>query len=147
MSCYTWINYGYGINVDDLVITEDVEKINKFLDYAPKYKKEVFEKFADCDITEPIRDDYEELDEDYHLGFASLIKEVLCEYSDISFVACEDEGGDKYVMFCEAYPWNMSEKEKSLTTEMLDEIMSIVSLIVENPESLSFAQHECENWG
>jgi len=147
MSSYTWINYGYGINVDDLIITEDVKKINKFLDYAPEYKKEVFEKFADCDITEPIFEDYEELDEDCRLGFASLIKEVLSEYSGIVFTACDDADGNKYVMYRQDYPWNMSEAEKGLTEERVKEIMSIMSLIVENPEKLSFGEIEAENYG
>lgn len=147
MSSCTWVNYGYGIKLDDVIITEDVKKINKFLDYAPEYKKGVLEVFADNDITEPVFSDYEELDGDWYLGIATLIKEVLTEYSGIVFTACGDAGGYKYVMYCQNFPWNMSEAEKGLTKEKLSEIMSIMGIIVENSEKLSFSEVEAENYG
>ena len=50
-------------------------------------------------------------------------------------------------MYRQDYPWNMSEAEKELTEEKLKEIMSIMSLIVENPEKLSFGEIEAENYG
>jgi len=148
MSCKTWIDYGYGFCLGNLILTDDTGKIDKFLDYAPEYKKRVFETFKESGITEPYFEDYEELDQDYCLGVASLIKEVLNEYCGLEiFCSCENYENDKYVMYCRDFPWNMSKEEKELTTEKLDEILSIVSILFENPEDLSFGEVEAEGWG
>lgn len=148
MSSCTWINYGYGFCLKGLTITKDTEKLDKFLDYAPEYKKTVLETFKEWDITEPVLEDYEELDQDYNLGIASLIKEVLNEYCGLEvFCSCGNHENDKYVMYCRNFPWNMSEAEKELTEEKLNEILSIVSIIFENPDELTFGEVESEDWG
>lgn len=148
MSCSTWISYGYGFCLGNLIITDDAEKIDKFLDYAPEYKKRVVETFKESGITEPRFEDYEELFENSCFGIASLIKGVLNEHCGLEiFCSCEDYENDEYVMYCRDFPWNMSKEEKELTPEKLDEILSIVSVLFENPEDLSFGEVEAEDWG
>ena len=46
---------------------------------APKYQKDVQGWLEEHDISEPTVDDYLEFDQDYCLGLASILKEVIFE--------------------------------------------------------------------
>lgn len=121
MSYSTRHVYGYGICVTDIK-TVSVECLQALIHLAPKYEHEIQEWFAECEISEPSVDDYLEFDQDYMLGLATLLKEVIEEAEGICFSACEDYSDKRYLFYEPSYPWNLPEKEKTLTEENIMEI-------------------------
>lgn len=122
MSYYSWHNYGYGIQVDDIKINS-VENLKKLIALAPKYEKQINEWFADCNITNPTIDDYFDFDQDYNLGLATLLGKVIWEAEEIGFVYCDDYDGNTFLIFAPRYPWNITEKEKNLTEKDVENII------------------------
>ena len=76
MSYNTWHTYGYGIVVSDLK-NVTYERVEKLIQRAPKYEKDYKDWLAQCGITEPSLDDIDEFDEDYSLGLATTLREVI----------------------------------------------------------------------
>jgi len=111
MGYSTWHTYGYGICIDDIETT--VEKIEELLSKAPKYRKEIHDWFEECDVTKPTVRDYEDYDEDWHCGLATILCSVIKEVDDVQFVAVDDFDGNRFLLFPECYPWQLNEKEKN----------------------------------
>ncbi len=142
MSYQTWHTYGYGFSTDDLM-PDTVEKMEALLEKAPEYSKQIHEWFDDCEITEPTVDDYLEFDEDYHLGLATTLKEVITEATGIDLVSCDDFDGVKYLLYVPLYPWQMSEKDKLLTQEELDAVFTeFVAIVTDTKPDIDFQSVE-----
>lgn len=130
MSTVEWGIVGYGVCVDQIETTVDC--IEEMLSYAPEFQKDVHEYFEECEITEPVLDDYLGYDQDYMTGIAYLIGKVVEEAEGINLSAEIDGYGICYVMFPGGYPWHLNQKEKTLTEEQMRSVFAkYVSILTE----------------
>lgn len=118
MSYTTWHNYGYGICVDDIK-TKDVARLEQLLAMAPKFSGGLHEWLSKSEITEPVWDDYMEYDQDFCLGLATILKEVIEEAEEIQMTACDDFDSVTYLLYSPSYPWQLKGDERDLTEEQL----------------------------
>ena len=110
---------------------------------APKYQKDVQGWLEEHGISEPTVDDYLEFDQDYCLGLASILKEVIFEAEHIDFVACDGYDAMKYLLFCPSYPWHITEYERHLTEEKIEEILNrYVSVLTDTPPDIGYQSVE-----
>ena len=121
MSYSTWHNYGYGICVDD-INTQNVERLRALLELAPKFKAKIEDWLSELDIKEPSWDDYMEFDQDYCLGLATILMEVIAEAEGIDLTACDNYDSKAYLLYQPMYPWDMSESDRGLTKEKVAEL-------------------------
>lgn len=142
MSYRTWIDYGYGICVSYIEV-DSVEKLEKLLSLAPKFHSDIHDYFKESQITEPTVDDYIEYDDSYFLGLASLLKEVIQEAEGIELYACDDYDFENYLIYPPMYPWQMTEKYKSMTEESLNELFrKYVSILTDEPVDIDYQSIE-----
>lgn len=120
-----WINYGYGFNVSAFEPT--LKGINKLILKAPETINLYFpnggNKFRSLDEVEELSDEYG--DGYYYIG-ASLWGPFLTavrELENIHLIWANNFEGENFIMFPQMLPWNMNEKEKSLTIDKLDAIL------------------------
>lgn len=118
MSYTSWHTYGYGICLSKLECNS-IERMQKLLELAPKYYKSVQNWLREQHITKPDVDDILESDQEYHLGMATVLQSVILEAENIRFTACDDYNSETYLVYEPSYPWNMPEKERNLTEEIL----------------------------
>lgn len=118
MSYTSWHTYGYGICLSKLECNS-IEQMQKLLELAPKYYKSVQNWLREQHITKPDVDDILESDQEYHLGMATVLQSVILEAENIRFTACDDYNSETYLVYEPSYPWNMPEKERNLTEEIL----------------------------
>lgn len=121
MSYSTWHNYGYGICVDD-INTQNVERLQALLELAPEFKAKIEDWLSELNIKEPSWDDYMEFDQDYCLGLATILKEVIAEAEGIDLTACDNYDSKAYLLYQPMYPWDMSESDRGLTKEKVAEL-------------------------
>lgn len=123
MAHISWHVYGYGICTDTIKTTP--EKIENLLIHAPKLRERIHESFKDYEINTPSVDDYTETVEELFencCGVATLLKAVILEAEDLGLVACDDYDCSDFLVFTPEYPWQMTEIERSMTEEKLNEI-------------------------
>lgn len=148
MSCNTWHNYGYGICTDAIETTP--ERIEQMLALAPKFAAELHASFEDCEITEPTVDDYTETAGELDCGgygMVSLMKGVIEEAEGIEHLtACDDFDCQNFLIYKPCYPWQMTEKDMTLTEEGLRLIFAkYVNILTD--EVLDVDYQEVENGG
>lgn len=132
MSYSTWHTYGYGICTDEIETT--VEKIEELLNKAPKYKKEIHNWFEECEITKPTIEDYEEFDQDWYCGLATILCSVIREADDVQFEVANDFDDNRFLLFPTCYPWQLNEREKNFTKEDIEKIIrKYVSILTDKP--------------
>ncbi len=145
MSMRTYINYGYGFCVEELVV-ESPERIEKLISLAPDYQKKVHGSLKANGITEPTVDDYLEFTDDCENGFADFLAEVMMEATGLWFCSCCDYDGDSYVLYMPDYPWNMTEKDNGVTAEYIKKLMKEYVAIISDT-SIDVDYQEVENCG
>lgn len=122
MSYQSWHIYGYGICVSKLQ-NVTVEKLRVLLSMAPEYRAKVENWLKESEISEPTVEDYYDFDQDYYLGLATILKEVIQEADHIEFTACDDYDGAEYLLFEPLYPWQIREEERFLTEEKIAKLL------------------------
>ena len=145
MSMRTYINYGYGFRVEELVV-ESSERIENLISLAPDYQKKVHGCLKTNGITEPTVDDYLEFTDDCENGFADFLAEVMMEATGLWFCSCCDYDGDAYVLYMPDYPWNMTEKDNGVTAEYIKNLMKEYVAIISDT-SIDVDYQEVENCG
>ncbi len=145
MSFQTWHNYGYGICTDD-ISCNSVEKMQDLLRFAPKFRESLNKWFVEAEIDEPSYDDYIESDQDYSLGLATILYEVIKEAEKIEFLACDDFNGKNYLIFPPIYPWDIARKEKRLTEKKIQKILRKYIAILTD-EEIEITYQSVENGG
>lgn len=142
MSYTTWHTYGYGIRVSD-ILEKDVQRLEKLISLAPKYQAEIEEWLVECGIPEPAYEDYLEFDQDYMLGLATILKEVILEAEGIELTACDGYDGDEYLLYCPDYPWNQA-KRKQLESEAAVEklFQKYVPILTDEPITVEYRSVE-----
>lgn len=145
MSYISWHNYGYGICTDD--ITErSIERLKNLLALAPEFNAQMQKWLADSEIEDPAWDDYMGFDQDCCMELAALLKEVILEVEGLDLLACDSEDGDKYLIYEPSYPWKLSEVERSLTEERLQEMFKrYIGVLTDKPIDITY--QEVENGG
>ena len=142
MSFCTWHNYGYGIRTDNLKI-KSVESLEELVHLAPELEKQIKEYFYDCEISTPKIKDYLEFDEDFHNNLASLMRMVIEETEKINLTSCDDFEGYDYLLYQPCYPWQMSEVDRQLNQEKLDELFKrCFSIVTEDCIKLDYLEPE-----
>ena len=118
MSYISWHIYGYGICVSEM---EEIpaERIQELLVAAPKFADKINQWLSESGIEDPGYDDYVDYDQDFMLGMATILKEVILEAEGIEFTACDDYDGKQYLVYEPSYPWQVTQEETGLTEERI----------------------------
>lgn len=103
MNYCTWHTHGYGIKVSEIKDCP-VERLQVLLASAPKFHGEIQKWLIECEITKPTYGDYLEFDQDFLLGLATILKEVIAEVESITLTACDDYDGQTYLVYEPVYP-------------------------------------------
>ena len=130
----TWHNYGYGVCTTGIAANTTVDKIERLLELAPKFKEEMKLYFEEANIIDPRVDNYVRYDESCRYGIASVLQEVIEEAEGIEFCACDDLDSKCYLIYSSKYPWELTEKDMSLTEEKLGDILKKYISILTNKE-------------
>ena len=146
MSYTTWHNYGNGICTDDIQ-EHSVTRLQELLELAPQFHAEVQSWLLEQDITAPTWEDYMDYDsDDYDLGLATIIKEVIEEAEGFDLTACDDCNGKGYVLYQAKYPWQITDTDKPLTEKKLTDIFNhYVSILTD--EAIPVEDQSVENGG
>ena len=145
MSYQTWHTYGYGICVSDIK-ERSVERLNKLIALAPSYRQEISDWLEECEIEAPTFDDYLEFDQDYHLGLATILKDVILEAEGIELVACDSYDGDDYLLYGPSYPWSNVGQKRLKTEEDAEKLFQkYISVLTDEPIEIGY--HSVENGG
>jgi len=145
MSYTSWHNYGYGIRVDDIACS-DVERLEQLLALAPEFSAKLHRWLSENEITAPTWDDYMDYDQDFYLGLATILKEVIEEAEGIPITACDGEDSVAYVLYQPNYPWELADRERNLTEQQVAEIISrYVRVLTSEPIEIDY--QEVENGG
>lgn len=145
MSYCTWHNYGYGFRTDNIHI-DSPERVRDLIHLAPDYEAWVLETFSENEITTPSLEDYLSLDEDFDNGIATILAEVIEEIEHIPLTHCDDFDGSVYLTYQPTYPWKLTEAEKMLTVEKLDEMLrKYAAIVTDDPIEMDY--QEVENGG
>lgn len=138
MSYSTWHNYGYGICVDD-INTQDIERLQTLLVLAPEFKAKIDGWLSEREIQESSWDDYMEFDQDFQLGLATILKEVIAETEGIDLTACDDYDSKAYLLYQPMYPWNITDADSGMTEEKVAGIFRhYVSILTEVPIDIDY---------
>jgi len=133
MSYVSWHTYGYGIVVSDLR-NVTYERVEKLIQRAPKYEKAYKDWLTQCRIAEPTLEAIAEFDEDYGLGLATTLREVILESEGVELTSCNDYDGKTYLLYEPSYPWWLKDRERHLTeTDICSLLAKYVSIITDEP--------------
>lgn len=145
MGSAIWVNYGIGVCTTDLKI-KSTKSVAKLISLAPDFNEYVKQVFADCDISKPTLEDYLELDEDYQNGIAYILQEVINELTEINVTACDDINGKRYLLYQPLYPWQMTNLEKGLDKQTVEDILTQYISVITNTE-FAIDEISAENCG
>lgn len=123
MSYTSWHTYGYGVCLSRLEC-DSMERMQRLLELAPEYHQSVQNWLKEQHIEKPDVDDILESDQEYRLGLATVLQNVILEAENIQFTACDDYNSETYLVYEPSYPWDISEKEQNLTEETLRRILA-----------------------
>ena len=129
MSYSTWHTYGYGICVSG-IREPSIERLQNLLAMAPVLQRNVQEWLASHGIPDPDYEDYMEFDQDYRLGLATILKEVILEAENVELEACDSFEGKDYLLFCPNYPWNRKNQRQLKTEEAVAELFRKYILVL-----------------
>ena len=137
-------NIGYGFRTDNIHIAS-AERVRALIHLAPDYEAWVLGVFSEDKITDPSLEDYLNLDDDAN-GIATVLAEVIGDVEHISLTHCVDFDGRIYLIYQPKYPWEISEAEKTLTPEKLDEMLRKYAAIVSD-DAIELDYQKVENVG
>lgn len=145
MSWNCWHTYGYGVKVSAFQKIS-MSKVVELIQTAPNYAKKFDKWLQECEIEEPTLGDLEEFDEDYCIGLATVMQQIILEKENLELVACSDFDDNTFLLYPQGYPWNMNEQEKSLTEQDIQSLMvKYLSKITD--EVITVDYYEPENGG
>ena len=146
MSSYYFRTYGYGVQISELEKVS-MSKVMELIQTAPKFAQTFNKWLSDNDIKEPTLDDLRDFDEDYCLGLATVLSEVITECEKMCILtACGDLNGETFLMYTQTYPWYMNEKEKNMTPEDIQTLLKkYISKITD--EAITIDYYDPENGG
>ena len=113
MSYQSWHVYGYGVMLSDFTNISMAAVID-LVQNAPQFAVGFNEWLNGRGSNDPALEDLVDFDQDFCLGLATILKEIVEECEGIVLTACSDLDGNKYLLYSQEYPWRMSEAEKGL---------------------------------
>lgn len=155
MSYETWHNYGIGI-CTDLIETNPkrlralIESVPVFSGRMKKWCKDLYQRRNWESLTEEdIIDLYEMYGDFGSYKLAGIMYEVVAEQYEIHLSVCDNYMGEMYCLFSSMYPWEMNEKEKSLSEVDIKKLFSklIGYISDQNIFDLNYGWHSVENGG
>lgn len=142
MSYNSWYTNGYGICVSDLG-DPPVERIQDLLAMAPVFQREVQEWLDERGITDPDPDDYMEFDQDFMLGYATILKKVILEAENVELEACDSSEGKDYLLFVPDYPWHQKNRKRLETEEDVAALFrKYISVLTDEPIDIDYQSVE-----
>ena len=130
MSKSYWQIYGYGTEITCLEL--DIEKTRAMLEKAPGVLsgiRDVAGKSGDISAEDIAMYSYR--------NPVSIAVDIMTEVEDVSFEWAVDYEGDEFIVFPECFPWSLSDGEKRLTPDIIDDLIKrYVGGIVSNPEKI-----------
>lgn len=142
MSYSTWHTYGYGVCVSEIK-EPSVDRLQSLISMAPVYQQNIQEWFSDCGISEPTYEDYMEFDQDFRLGLATILKEVISEAENIELEACDSYDGRTYLLYCPEYPWNQTGRKQLTTEDAATELFQkYISVLTDEPINMDYQSVE-----
>lgn len=87
-----------------------------------------------------------EFDQDYNLGLAYILQQVILEAEGIEFTACNDFDGRIYLLYGPSYPWDMPERDISLKERDIAHILAKYLRLLTD-ENIPVDYHSPENGG
>jgi len=131
MSMSTSISYGYGITVPAIKDKTIKEFIVNHKETAEKLPggEEILDYINATDESDlDFMVEFSEYECNGMQGFPGFIADIMSAETGISFEYLpsqdDDEGDEDYIMLVEGMPWNFNEKERNLTKEEFNEIIS-----------------------
>ena len=121
MSYKSWHIYGYGICVSDIT-EQSVERLETLLSMAPAYQKDIHKWLDEREVSNPEFEDYMEFDQDFGLGLASILKEVILEAEGVELEACNSYDGMNYLLYGPDYSWHPNKGKRLMTEKDAEEI-------------------------
>lgn len=126
MSYTTWHFYGYGIKVD-AIGEVPIERLKSLIDLAPVFKDKIHKELDEMQVKDADLMDYcdamHRADLDFaFLDLAAILKYVMEEVEGLEFVACDNYDNEHFLVFTPQYPWRMTEAEKQITEESLNDL-------------------------
>ena len=145
MSYHTWHTYGYGIRTDDIKV-KSVEALQALLSLAPLTQQDFKEWFEINKIETPTLEDYYEYEETDGCHLAAILRMVIMETEGVEFTACNDFNDRDYLLFEPLYPWGLTDTDRAMTKERIEEIFQKhLSIITNNVPMCDY--QEAENGG
>ena len=142
MSYHTYHTYGYGVRTDNIKI-KSVDKLQTLISLAPDTEATIKDWLIDNGYEEPTIENYLEYDEEECCHLASILKMVIYELEGIDLTACNDLDLWEDLVFEPAYPWGLTEKDKTITKEHLEEIYrKYLSIITDDVPLLDYQSVE-----
>ncbi|MBR6163395.1 hypothetical protein IKQ26_05870 [bacterium] len=81
-------------------------------------------------------------------GIATYLKYMIEQKENVYMTVCSDDNENTYLIYETGYPWNLTEQERALTQEKLEEIITkYFSDLVGRSETLKFDGFEVEQYG
>lgn len=147
MSYKTWIDYGYGVCVDDIKTTPerllklaamkpDVNKIVK--DYLDEIYEDGYE------IEDLTMDDFNDLEGvHYEYGVDFVLYNVI---DGIPITYSTDYNGTGYILYTPTYPWWLKKDERNLAEEDVANVFrKYIQVLTDDPVKIDY--YEVENGG
>ena len=175
MSYHTWTNYGYGFCTDNLT-NYSFESIRKLCELNKETLSEYEDdlhlylsdntamefdddtdinalvqyanEFDNIDVNSFLDERHDDTCEGYGIGY--YLKDIIKRNEDIELYACDDFGGNHYLLFTPSYPWSkLSEKERNITKEEFNDILRrYVNIVTDNhSDNIAFDYETVENGG
>lgn len=123
MSSYYFRTFGYGVKISELQNIV-VSKVVELIQTAPQYAKVFNEWLGSCGVEKLTLDDLKEFDDDYCLGLATILSEVIGECEDIWLTPCGDLDDETYLLYTPRYPWYMNRQDKSLKESDIQSLLT-----------------------
>lgn len=125
MSYNEFIDYGYGINLSEVVSAMDFQEILLYIEDHPE-EKHFFERFISEDFEEMTHEDWIDwleggCDCDFYEEFAAFFDDV----SGVAAFRAQDDYDGNWFLFMEPfYPWTAPEGYSELTREKIKQLFT-----------------------
>lgn len=147
MSYKTWVDYGYGVCVDDIKTTP--ERLLKLAAMKPDVNKIVKDYLEEgyedgYKIEDLTMNDFNDLEGDYcENGAAYVLYNVI---TDIPVVYSTDYNGIGYILYTPTYPWRLKKDERNLAEEDVANVFrKYIQVLTDDPVKIDY--YEVENGG
>ena len=138
MSYQSWHVYGYGVMLSDFTNISMAAVID-LVQNAPQFAVGFNEWLNGRGSNDPALEDLVDFDQDFCLGLATILKEIVEECEGIMLTACSDFDGNEYLLYAQDYPWRMSESEKELQEDDIRSLfVKYLSKITDEPIDVDY---------